>query len=107
MVSVNICDGSCKNINDQYARVCILNKIKYINVKRFTLMPGVNETRFLVQRKSCKCKSKCNCKLLQFKAKWNHNECWRECKESDDWSYLEKGYVRNLNKCDCECNKAC
>ena len=48
MVSVNICDGSCKNINDQYARVCILNKVKYINVKRFTLMPGVNETRFLV-----------------------------------------------------------
>ena len=39
MVSVNICDGSCKNINDQYARVCILNKVKYINVKRFTLMP--------------------------------------------------------------------
>ena len=40
---------------------------KNVNVKAFNLMSGINETRFLVQQKSCKCKcglseSVCNSK---------------------------------------------
>ena len=44
-VSVNKCGESCTNIDDLYARVCVSNKVKNMNVKVFNLMLGVNETR--------------------------------------------------------------
>ena len=45
-VSVNKCCGSCNAIDDPYAWVCVLNKVKNMNVKLFNLMPRVklNET---------------------------------------------------------------
>ena len=36
--------------------MCNPNKVKNMNVKVFNLMSGVNETIFLVQRESCKCR---------------------------------------------------
>ena len=45
-VSVNQCGESSNNIDDLYARVCVPNKVKNVNVKVFNLMLGVNETRF-------------------------------------------------------------
>lgn len=54
IVSVNNCCGSC-NTSDPYAP-CALNKVNNINVKVLFVMLGVNETRFLVQHKSCECK---------------------------------------------------
>ena len=39
--------------------------------------------------------------------KWNHNECWCECKKLDDWGPCKNDYMRNPRTCDCECNKAC
>ena len=36
--------------------MCVPNKVKNMNVKVFNLMSGVNETIFLVQRESCKCR---------------------------------------------------
>ena len=38
-----------------------LKKSKYMNVKVFSLMSGVNETRFLVQNELCECK----CSLMK------------------------------------------
>ena len=43
-------------VNDPYARVCDPDNVININVKVFNLMLGVNATKFLVQRKSCKFK---------------------------------------------------
>ena len=48
-VSVSKCGGSCNTIDDPYARVCVPNKVKNMNVKVLISMSGVNETRFLVQ----------------------------------------------------------
>ena len=39
------CNGSCKNINDPYAKMCIPDAVKYLNVKVFKLMSRTNETR--------------------------------------------------------------
>ena len=47
-VSVNNCGGSCNAIGDPYARICVPNRLKNVNVKVFDLMSEVNETRFLV-----------------------------------------------------------
>ena len=80
---------------------------KNLNVKVFHLMSGVNETRFLVQRESCDCKCTLNesAKKWNSKQKWNHNECWCECKELDDWSSCKDHYLWNPSTCDCECSK--
>ena len=77
-----------------------------MNMKVFSLVLGVNETRFIVQHKSCKCKCGLNESVCNSKQKWNRGECWCECKELDDWSSCEKNYMRNPSKCDCDCNKA-
>ena len=37
-IKANKCSGSCNNINDPYARSCVLDVIKNINVKVFNLV---------------------------------------------------------------------
>ena len=51
-----------------------------MNVKVFELIPGVNETRFLVQHESCECKCGLNKSVGNAKQKQNHDKYWRECK---------------------------
>ena len=46
---------------------------------------GVNETRFLVQHESCKCKFGLNESVWNSKQKWNHNDFWCKCKQLDYW----------------------
>ena len=84
-----------------------LFKVKNRNKEVIDLISGVNETRLLVQHESCQCNGRLNKSVCNSKQKWNHNECWCECKELDDWGSFEKGYMWNPSICHCKCNKAC
>ena len=42
-VSLNKCSGSCNNINNPYAKLCVPDLAKNINVKVFNLMSRNNE----------------------------------------------------------------
>ena len=44
-IKINKCKGSCNTINDPYAKLCVPDTIKNINVKVFNLMSRTNETR--------------------------------------------------------------
>ena len=44
-VKVNTCSGNCNNINDPYARLCVPNVVKNINLKVFNLMPWSNKKK--------------------------------------------------------------
>ena len=44
-VKINKCSVNCNNINDPYARICVPDIIKNLNVKVFNLMSKTNETR--------------------------------------------------------------
>ena len=55
-IKINKYKGSCNTINDPYAKVCFPDNIKYTNVKVFNLMSRANETRYIEQHKTCKCK---------------------------------------------------
>ena len=46
-IKVNQCSGNCNDINDPYARICVSDVIKDLNVKVFNLMTRTNETRFI------------------------------------------------------------
>ena len=44
-IKVNKCSGSCNNINYPYAKLCVPDIIKNINMKIFNLMSRINKTR--------------------------------------------------------------
>ena len=44
-IKINKCSDNCNNINNPYARICVPDVIKDLNVKEFNLMSRTNETR--------------------------------------------------------------
>ena len=46
-IKVNKCSGNCNDTNDPYARICVPDVIKDLNVKVFNLMSRTNETKFI------------------------------------------------------------
>ena len=46
-IKANKYSGSCNNINDPYAKLCVPDITKNINVKVFNLMSRTNETRHI------------------------------------------------------------
>ena len=46
-IKISKCSGNCNNINNPYAKICVPDIIKNLNVKVFNLMPRTNETRFI------------------------------------------------------------
>ena len=46
-IKTNKCTGSCNNINDRYAKLCVPHAVKNLKVKVFNLMSRTNETRYI------------------------------------------------------------
>ena len=44
-VKINKCSGNCNNNNDSYAKICVPDVIKNLNLKVFNLLTRINETR--------------------------------------------------------------
>ena len=57
-VTVNTCGVIFTTIDDWYAGICVVNKVKNRNMEEFNLISRINETKFLVQHGSCECKWK-------------------------------------------------
>ena len=57
-IKINQCSGSCNNINNPYAKLCVPDVIKDLNV--FNLMSRTNETRFIKWHEKCKCECRLN-----------------------------------------------
>ena len=55
-IKTSKCSGNCNNINSPYAKICVPDFIKDLNVKVFNLMSRTNETRFIEWHEKCKCK---------------------------------------------------
>ena len=46
-IKINRCKGSCNTINNPYAKICVPDQIKNINVKAFNLLSRTKETRHI------------------------------------------------------------
>ena len=46
-IKTSKCSGSCNNINHPYAKVCVPDVVKNLNVKVFNIMSRTNETRHI------------------------------------------------------------
>ena len=113
-IKTSKCSGSCNNINDPYAKLCVPDVIKNLNVKVFNLMLRTNEKRHIKQHETCKCKCKQDASDCNNKQHWNENKCRCKCKELIDKGVCAcvgvgvcKGFIWNPSNCECECDKSC
>ena len=104
-VKISKCSGSCNNINDPYPKLCAPDVIKNMNVEVFNLISRTNETRYIKQHETCKCKCRLDASVRNNKQRWNEDKCRCECKELIDDGICDK--VFNWDPSKCECDKSC
>ena len=51
-IKTSKCIGNCNNINDPYAKICVLDIVKNLNIKIFNLLTRPNETRHIKWHKN-------------------------------------------------------
>ena len=105
--TINKCKCSYNTINDSYAKLCVPDIIKNINVKEFNLISRTNETRHIEWHKTCKCKCRLDARVCNNKQRRNEDECRCQCKELIDNGMRDKGFIWNHSNCECECDKSC
>ena len=107
-IKVNKCSRSCSNINDPYAKLCVPDIIKNINVKAFNVMTRINETRQKIWHKTCKCVCRLISAVCNSRQIWNDEKCRCECREDlVNKMVCDKGYIWNPSNCACECDNSC
>ena len=79
-IKINECSGSCNNISNPYAKICVPTDVKDLNVKVFNLMSRTNDTRFVKWHETCKCICRLDGIICNTKQQWNNDKCVCECK---------------------------
>ena len=79
-IKTSKCSGSCNNINDPYAKMCVPDVVKNVNVKVFNLMSTTNETRHIEWHETIKCKCRLDASVCNYKQRCNDYKCRYECK---------------------------
>ena len=105
-IKTSKCSGSCNNINNLYAKMCVPDVVKNLNVKTFNLMSRTNETRHIKWHETCKCKCRLDATTCNNKQRWNDDKCRCECKELIDKCACDKGFIWYPSNCECECDKS-
>ena len=106
-IKTSKCSGSCNNVNDPYAKMCVSDVVKNLNVKVFNLMSRTNETRHIKWHETCKCKCRLDANVCNNKQRWNNDKCRCECKKLIDKGICNKGFIWNPSNCECKCDKLC
>ena len=106
-INTSKCNGNCNNINDPYARTCLPDIIKNLNVKVFNLMSRTNEIRHIEWHETCICECRLDAIVCNNKQRWNNDKCRCECKELINKGVYDKYFIWNPSNCECECDKSC
>ena len=106
-IKTSKCSGSCNNINNPYAKLCVADVAKNLNIQVFNLMSRTNETKHIKWYETCKCKCRLDANVWNNKQRWNEDKCMCACKELIDKGVCNKGFIQIPSNCECECNKSC
>ena len=106
-ILVNKCSSSCNSINNPYAKLCVPDVVKSINVKVFNLMSRSNETRHIGWFETCSCKCRLDIDVCNNKQRWNEDKFRCEFKELVEKGIRDKGLIWNPSICECKCDKSC
>ena len=105
-IKTSKCGGNCNNINDPYAKICIPDVIKDLNIKVFNLMSRTNKTKNIKWYETCKCKCRLEAIVCNNKQRWKKNKCRCKCKELFNKSVRNKDFIWNPSNCECEYDKS-
>ena len=105
-VKASKCSGSCNNINNPLAKLCVADVVKNLNVKVFNLVSGTNETRRIEWLETRKCKCRFEHSVCNNKERWNDGKYWCKCKGLIDKGVCDKGFLWNPSNCESECYKS-
>ena len=103
-VQMNKFRGSCNNIDDPFAKLCIPDVLKNINLKIFDLMSRINKTE---SHETCKCKCRLDASVCNNEQRLNNDKSRCEYKELIVRGICDKGFIWNPGNCNCECDKSC
>ena len=92
-IKTSKCSGSCNNINDPYAKMCVPDVVKNLDVKVFNLMSRTNETRHKKWHEKCKRKCRLDASVCNNKQRWNNDQCRCDCKELIDKDICDRRYI--------------
>ena len=106
-IKTSKCSGNRNNINDPYAKICVLDVVKDLNVKVLNLMSRTNEIRHIKSHETCRCICRLDGIVCNNKQRWNNDKCQCEYNELIDKGVCDKGYAWNSSNCRCECDKSC
>ena len=106
-IKVNKCSGSCNNMNDPYAKLCIPDIIKSINLRVFNVMQRINEARHMIWHETCKCIHRLTASVCNNRQRFNEETCRCQCKELIDKGICDKVFIWNPSTCECEFDKSC
>ena len=101
-VKLDKCVESCNILNDLWNKVCVPNKTEDLNLSKFSMITGTNESKTLTKHISCGYKCRFNGRKLNSDGWWNNNKSWCECKKRH---VCEKNCVWNPSTCSCENGK--
>ena len=94
-IKTSKCSGNCNNINDPYAKICVPDVVKDLNVKVFNLMSRANETKNIKWHETYKYECTLNSTVCNNKQRWNKNKCRCEYKELIDKGVCDKGFLES------------
>ena len=80
-IKTSKCSSSCNKINNPYAKLCVADVVKNLNVKVFNLMSRTDEARQIEWHETCKCKCRLVGSVCNSKQRWNEDKCRCEYKE--------------------------
>ena len=106
-IKTSKCSGTCNNINNPYAKLCVFDVVKNLDVKVFNLMSRTNETRHAEWHETCKCNCRLDGSVCNYRQPWNEDKCRCECKELIAKGVCNKGSIWNTSNCECEFDKSC
>ena len=105
-IKVNKCSDNCNDTSDPYAKICIPDIVKSLNVKVFNLMTLINETKHIKWHETCKRICRLDKVICNSKQRSNEDKCGCECKELIDKGICDEEYFFNPSNCDCEYDKS-
>ena len=72
MFSLDKCIGSCNAVDELFAKICVPNETKDVDVKVFNMVTKINEAKAMVRHISCDYKCKLDSTTLTSNQKWNN-----------------------------------
>ena len=68
-------DGSCNTAEDAFCRICLSNNIENTNLKVFSMIKGIKDSKKIKKHISCESSCIFDFRKCNSKQKWNNDKC--------------------------------